>query len=86
MVKDRSSERFQNSTINHTEDGAIIFTDCWKAYDGLDAKVVEHYKVNHKENFVSHQRRHVDEPEEERPLVTGALCAAKFQGHVSCFN
>ena len=65
MVKDRSGERLQNIIKNHTEDGAIIFTDCWKAYDGLEAKGVEHYKVNHKENFVSHQRRVVEEVEEE---------------------
>ena len=67
MVKDRSGERLQNIIINHTEDSAIIFTDCWKAYDGLEAKGVEHNKVNHKENIVSHQRRHVDEQEEEQP-------------------
>ena len=65
MVKDRSGERLQNLIKNHTEDGVVVFTDSWKAYDGLESKGLEHFKVNHKENFVSHQRRKVEEPQED---------------------
>ena len=60
-----SGERLQNLIKNHSEDGAVVFTDCWKAYDGLESKGLEHFKVNHKENFVSHQRMQVEEPEDD---------------------
>ena len=32
--------------------GTTVISDCWKAYDCLEAEGNKHYKVNHSVNFV----------------------------------
>ncbi|KCZ77063.1 hypothetical protein H311_01930 [Anncaliia algerae PRA109] len=31
---------------------SILYTDCWKAYNGLDNYFAAHYTVNHSKGFV----------------------------------
>ncbi|KCZ80671.1 hypothetical protein H312_01927, partial [Anncaliia algerae PRA339] len=31
---------------------SIIYTDCWKAYNGVDNYFAAHYTVNHSKGFV----------------------------------
>ena len=64
MVKDRTGRRLRKIITDHTATGTVVFTDSWKAYDRLSSGGREHYKVNHKEIFVSHQQRRHEEPDE----------------------
>ena len=61
MVQTRDGERLQGIIKNHIEDGTVVFTNCWPAYDGLEDDTTKHFKVNHKKCFVSHQRIDVEE-------------------------
>ena len=36
----------------HVEPGTTIFTDCWRAYNGLTELGFPHYTVNHSKHFV----------------------------------
>lgn len=61
MVKTRDGERLKGIIKDHTQDGTTVFTDRWPAYEGLDDDQTKHFKVNHKQCFVSHQRINVEE-------------------------
>ena len=61
MVKTRDGERLEGIIKNHIEDGTAVFTDCWPAYEGLEDDTTKHFKVNHKQCFVSHQRINMEE-------------------------
>ena len=64
MIEDRKEIRLQKLIKEYTATGTVVFTDSWKAYDRLSSNGREHYKVNHKEIFVSRQQRHRDEHED----------------------
>ena len=53
-VPDRSAETLVKVISEHVEDGAVIYTDCWKGYstNQLQAAGYDHMTVNHKYNFV----------------------------------
>ena len=56
MVEHRDKETLQAIIKNHVHRGTTIFTDSWKSYIGLSHHGFQHFMVNHKKNFVSHQR------------------------------
>ena len=63
MVEHRDKETLQAIIKNHVHRGTTIFTDSWKSYIGLSHHGFQHFMVNHKKNFVSHQRMD-SEPED----------------------
>ena len=72
MVKDRTGGRLRKIITEHTATGTVVFTDSWKAYDRLSSSGREHDKVNHKENFVSHQQRRREARDEEESVSDAA--------------
>ena len=56
MVKQRDKETLLGIIKKHDRPGTTIFTDSWRGYLGLSACGFLHFMVNHKKNFVSHQR------------------------------
>ena len=60
MVKQRDKETLLGIIKKHVRRGTTIFTDSWKGYLGLSSCGFLHFMVNHKKNFVSHQRVEVE--------------------------
>ncbi|KCZ80642.1 hypothetical protein H312_01969, partial [Anncaliia algerae PRA339] len=55
-VENRSSESLQNVIETFVLPGSIIYTDCFRAYGPACLNLqLEHFTVNHKENFVDPQ-------------------------------
>ena len=53
-VSDRSAATLMKAIQENIEEGSIIFSDCWKGYrtEELEEAGFEHFKVNHKYNFL----------------------------------
>jgi transposase-like protein len=51
-VENRSKETLIDLIRNNVESDTIIYTDCWKGYNGLSEHFIEHQTVNHSVNFV----------------------------------
>ena len=72
VVEHRDKQTLQATIENHVRCGTTIFTDSWKSYIGLSHHGFQHFMVNHKKNFVSHQRmdsEHEDGGDEETEEV-----------------
>ena len=42
-------------------DESVIYSDCWKAYDGLvDYGAKAHYRVNHSKNEFANGKNHIN--------------------------
>lgn len=53
QVPDRTADTLQRFIESHVYEGSIIYSDLWKGYLGLSERMnVQHYTVNHSENFV----------------------------------
>ena len=64
MVDHRDKETLQAIIKKHVHRGTILFTDSWKSYIGFSHHSFQHFMVNHKKNFVSHQRMDPESEEE----------------------
>ena len=54
LVESRDKETLEGIIRNRIKQNTTVFSDCWPSYNGL--RLVEgltHYKVNHKEHFIS---------------------------------
>lgn len=52
QVEDRSANTLLNIIETHVKHGSIVYTDCWKGYNGIsDTLKLEHQTVNHSKNF-----------------------------------
>lgn len=54
-VPDRSAATLLQAILDNIEEGSIIISDCWRGYntEELEEAGFEHFKVNHKYNFVN---------------------------------
>ena len=64
MVEHRDKKTLQAIIKKHLRRGTILFTDSWKSYVGLSHHGFQHFMVNHKKNFVSHQRTDSEQEDE----------------------
>jgi len=57
LVPDKSAATLMNGTKDNIVEGSIIFFDSWQGYktDELELAGFEHFKVNHRFNFVYSQ-------------------------------
>lgn len=51
IVNDRKRETLHALIQKHVSKGSIIYTDCWRAYNGIDELGYSHQTVNHSQNF-----------------------------------
>jgi transposase-like protein len=52
VVENRSADTLLNVIAHHILPGSIVYTDMWKAYDGIEDKLgLSHFTVNHSVEF-----------------------------------
>ena len=58
LCEDHSQRGIGNADADHREKVAldsIVYTDCWKGYDTLDASRFKHYRINHSVLFADRE-------------------------------
>lgn len=60
IVKNCSKEALMPIIEGKTLEGSTIYTDGWKAYDGLILNGYDHYRVYHSENEFARGKNHVN--------------------------
>ena len=62
VVKNYSANKLILILAKFSElDSSTIYSDCWKAYDGLvDYAALAHYKVKHPKNEFSNRENHIN--------------------------
>ncbi|KCZ80921.1 hypothetical protein H312_01639, partial [Anncaliia algerae PRA339] len=51
-VTKKNTETFQEIIKKYIHKNSIIYTDCWKAYNGIDNYFAAHYSINPSKDFV----------------------------------
>ena len=57
LISSKQSEAKHKSEL----DESVIYSDCWKAYDGLvDYAALAHYRVKHSKNEFANGKNHIN--------------------------
>ena len=60
VVKNCSKAELMPIITGRVLEGAVIYTDGWKAYDGLVLKGYEHHRIHHHQNQFARGKNHVN--------------------------
>ena len=60
VVKNCSKKELLPVIRGHIKEGSEVFTDGWRAYDGLITDGYRHHRINHDGNEFAHGRNHVN--------------------------
>ena len=78
LVKTRDKQTLEGIIREHLHQNTTVFSDCWPSYNGLNLiEGLTHYKVNHKEQFVSWEPVH--QTIQEQQLIVRDAQARMFE-------
>ena len=60
VVKNCSKQELMPIIVGRVLEGTDIYTDGWKAYDGLVLKGYEHHRIHHHQNQFARRKNHVN--------------------------
>ena len=79
IVKNCSASELIPILSQYSElDSSTIYSDCWKAYDGLvDYGAKPHYRVKHSKNEFANGKNHINGIENFLAATTSCYCLLK---------
>ena len=88
VIADASSATLHPIIVRKVVPDSIVYSDCWRGYNVLDASEFKHLRINHSKLFVD-KKNHINGTE-----ISGRRCPAGYvhipdrvaKGHMRKFN